>query len=306
MTAAYALWGALLGSGIWLIYLWSRARRDTLAARIAPYVRAGVEEEIQRRAVTVTPWPTLERLLAPVVRDASRVLVRFGSPAAHVRSRLRRAGRPGTVEQFRAEQVLCGIAGLVVGVALAAGLAMARGASLMPLVILVVVSTAGGVWVREALLTRAVNQRERRIRSELPAVAELLALAVTAGESAAAALERIAHITDGALSEELRLALADCHAGARLPAALQTMAHDAQVPALTRFADGIATAVERGTPLSHVLRAQAHDARAASREELIEEGGKRELAMLIPVVFIILPVTVVFAVFPGITALRIT
>ena len=36
----------------------------------------------------------------------------------------------------------------------------------------------------------------------------------------------------------------------------------------------------------------------------MESGGKREVAMLFPVVFIILPVTVVFALYPGLVALR--
>lgn len=83
------------------------------------------------------------------------------------------------------------------------------------------------------------------------------------------------------------------------------MAGRLHVAALSRFAYGIATAVERGTPLSHVLRAQAQDVRTQRRDALIEEGGKRELAMLVPVVFLILPVTVVFAVFPGLVALRL-
>ena len=37
----------------------------------------------------------------------------------------------------------------------------------------------------------------------------------------------------------------------------------------------------------------------------MEEGGKREIAMMVPVVFLILPVTVIFAVFPGLTTIRL-
>ena len=74
---------------------------------------------------------------------------------------------------------------------------------------------------------------------------------------------------------------------------------------LRRFADGVATAVERGTPLAEVLRAQAQDVRSAGQRALMEEGGKREIAMMVPVIFLILPVTVVFAVFPGLTTIRL-
>ena len=42
-----------------------------------------------------------------------------------------------------------------------------------------------------------------------------------------------------------------------------------------------------------------------ARRELMEEGGRREIAQMIPVVFLVLPITVVFALFPGLFVLRI-
>jgi tight adherence protein C len=71
------------------------------------------------------------------------------------------------------------------------------------------------------------------------------------------------------------------------------------LPALARFADGVAISVERGTPLADVLRAQAVDVREAGRRALMEAGGRKEIAMMVPVVFLVLPVTVLFALFPG-------
>ena len=62
--------------------------------------------------------------------------------------------------------------------------------------------------------------------------------------------------------------------------------------------DGV-IAVERGTPLADVLRAQAQDVREEGRRNLMEKGGKKEIGMMIPVVFLVLPITVLFAVFPG-------
>jgi tight adherence protein C len=64
-------------------------------------------------------------------------------------------------------------------------------------------------------------------------------------------------------------------------------------------------AVERGTPLADVLRAQAQDVRESGRRALMEQGGKKEVLMMVPVVFLILPVTVAFAVFPSIAVLRL-
>jgi hypothetical protein len=40
--------------------------------------------------------------------------------------------------------------------------------------------------------------------------------------------------------------------------------------------------VERGTPLGEVLRAQAADVREARKRNLLEIGGRKEIAMMIP------------------------
>jgi tight adherence protein C len=62
-------------------------------------------------------------------------------------------------------------------------------------------------------------------------------------------------------------------------------------------------AVERGTPLADVLRAQAQDVRESGRRAVMEAGGRKEILMMVPVVFLVLPITVLFAVFPGLSFL---
>ena len=76
--------------------------------------------------------------------------------------------------------------------------------------------------------------------------------------------------------------------------------------AVRRFADAFVVALERGTPLADVLRAQAADARDAARRELTERAARREVLMLLPVVFLVLPITVVFALFPGFWGLSLS
>ncbi|NKY41660.1 type II secretion system F family protein, partial [Cellulomonas septica] len=92
---------------------------------------------------------------------------------------------------------------------------------------------------------------------------------------------------------------------APLTTALDGLADRTGLPALARFAEGVAVAVERGTPLAEVLRAQAQDVREEVRRDLMETGGRKEVAMMVPVVFLILPVTVAFAVFPSLLVLRV-
>jgi tight adherence protein C len=74
---------------------------------------------------------------------------------------------------------------------------------------------------------------------------------------------------------------------------------------LRRFVDGIVVAVERGTPLADVLRAQAQDVREDGRRTLMEQGGRKEILMMVPIVFLTLPVTVLFAIYPGVRFLHL-
>ena len=37
----------------------------------------------------------------------------------------------------------------------------------------------------------------------------------------------------------------------------------------------------------------------------MEQGGRKEIAMMVPVVFLVLPVTVLFAIYPGVAFLRL-
>jgi tight adherence protein C len=282
-------------------------RRVRLDDRLAPYLRdAPMPSRLLADSRTVTPFPTVERLLGPVIRELAGRIDRFIGGTASVRRRLDQAGRMMTVEQFRAEQVIAGAAGLCVGLLLAV-LSSAGGSRTSPVAFLIVaaVLTVAGVVGRDRLLTMEISRREARMIGEFPTIAELLALSVGAGEGPVGALERVTRLSHGELARELGRALAEARAGASIVAALEGMAARTSLPALARFVDGMAIAVERGTPLADVLRAQATDVREEGRRALLEAGGRKEIAMLVPVVFLVLPVTVVFALFPGFFSLQL-
>ena len=293
--------GLLAGAGLALAV--SRApafRRPRLDDRLAPYLRDSVRpSRLLSRERTLTPFPTLVRIVGPFVVDTAQLLERVLGGTVSARRRLEQAGRGMTLEQFRAEQVLWGGGGLLGGLAASVFLTANRGFRPVPLLILCLLATVGGVLLRDRWLSREVALREERMMAEFPTIAELLALAVAAGEGAVGALERVSRISQGELARELGRALADARAGASLVLALQGIAARTSLPPLARFVDGVAIAVERGTPLAEVLRAQAVDVREAGKRALLEAGGRKEIAMMVPVVFLVLPVTVLFALFPG-------
>lgn len=224
-----------------------------------------------------------------------------------LRRRLAYAGSDLSVEQFRIEQLGWGAAGLLGGIGLSLVL-LAQGRIQQPaaLAVLSILAGIAGVLARDRALSRRARLRADRMLLEFPTIAELLALSVSAGEGALGALDRVARVGNGELARELRRVVAQVHAGAALSQALGALADRTSLPALVRFIDGIVIAIDRGTPLSDVLRAQAGDVREARKRALIEEGGRREIAMMVPVVFMILPLTVIFALFPGFYGFTLT
>lgn len=296
-----ALLGLLAAAGLALAVSRVPAfRRPTLEDRLAPYLRDSAQPSrllMQKQALT--PFPTLERIIGPVLGDGIRMIERVLGGAVSVRHRLEQSGTGKTLEEFRAEQVVWGGAGLAGGIAFAVLMAARGSFRPAPLLVLCLIATVAGVLARDRWLSFEVARREQRMMAEFPTIAELLALAVAAGEGAVGALERVTRLSRGELARELGRALSEARAGASLIQALQGIANRTTLPPLARFVDGVAIAVERGTPLAEVLRAQAVDVREAGKRSLLEAGGRKEIAMMLPVVFLVLPITVLFALFPG-------
>lgn len=302
-----AVLGLLLGLGVALLVLdnpWSRPR--DLAGRVDPYVRRGTQSALLVRGSAPGRVPRALRLLVgPVAARTAGMLERLTGSSAQLERRLRLAGRRGSVESFRVVQVIWGIGGGVVGLLAGLGAVTLRGASPLLGLALVGLGIVLGVIGCDYLLTTVVKRRAARMGREFPTVADLLALAVAAGEGPVAAMERVARTSHGALPDEFAATVAEIRAGSTVSQALLSLGDRTPLEALGRFGEGVAVAIERGTPLAEVLRAQAQDAREASKRDLMEIAGRREIAMMVPVVFFILPLVIVFAVFPGLAVLDI-
>ncbi|MDQ2756852.1 MAG: type II secretion system F family protein [Actinomycetota bacterium] len=278
--------GALIGLGAAAGLLLALAglpanRRHGLEERLEPYLRDAPRPSRLLRGAAGAPSLGLAKVLRPLLVDLAGLADRLLGGTPSVRRRLQRAGRPPDVERFRAEQVIWGATGAGLGLAFGVVAVVTRDAGVVPVVLVVVAAILGGALARDQWLSREANRREQRMLAEFPTVAELLALAVSAGEGAAGALDRVCRLSRGELADELAACLADARAGASLPVALQGLADRTGLASLARFVDGMVVAVERGTPLAEVLRAQAQDVREAGRRQIMEEGGRKEIAMMV-------------------------
>ncbi len=307
LLAAGALAGLTLGVGLWLLVSMApRLGRPRLVNRLAPYL---VDVSSEARAMTEArrsdPLPVLGALAAPAVEWAQRMLDTVVGGEQVVAVRLRQSGSALTVAGHRTRQLFGALLGAAAGLAL--GIIAAReGAPLVALALAGIVTGAiAGIAVVDALLARAARRRAARIADELPTVVEFLALSVAAGESIQDALRRVARTGNGELALELQRLVRRSSAGQPITAALAELRDGLALVAVGRLVDQILAALDRGTPLAEVLRAHALDARDESKRRLLEAAGTREVAMLVPLVFLILPVTVLFAVWPGLMVLQL-
>jgi tight adherence protein C len=305
------MWGALLGAaaaaGLLLVAVRVRAiRRPQLALRVLPYVRD--LPLIDEAGPRVAPAPTSAAVgvFGPLLRSAADTVERVLGGASSVRRRLDRAGIDKTVHEFRIEQVVWGLVAFAACAAIALVRMLTHPGSVALWLVACAIALVSGVLARDTHLTSQVRRRESRILAEFPTIAELLALAVAAGESPVMALDRVVRRSGGELSRELGRVLSAIRTGEPVSSAFDAMAATTGLPIVSRFAQGIAVAVERGTPLADVLHAQAADVREAGRRELIETAARKEVLMMVPVVFLVLPVTVLFAFWPGVVGLSLT
>ena len=280
-------------------------RKPTLSSRIAPYLRD--QESLVDIYAPPTPrtegfWGLVKSwLVSSTLWVTSRI-----TTDATLRLRIDRLGGNATIERFRINQVLSILVGMIVAGGLAGALSAQRGFSPIVTLVLVISSGIAGHVVNDWRLSQAIARHESRVLAEFPTVAELLALSITAGEGIVEALERVCRTCSGDLIDELRAALAATRTGTPLVEALDAMATRIAIPEIVQFVDGLAVSMTRGTPLAEVLRSQAADVREQSRRRLLELSGRKEIGMLVPVVVFVLPVTVIFAVFPSLTVLDLS
>jgi tight adherence protein C len=156
--------------------------------------------------------------------------------------------------------------------------------------------------ISEAL---ASSRRGHRVLFELPDFIELLAVAISTGESIYSALRRVVPRLQGILGRELSLTLHSIELGGDLESELVDLSRRLPHRHVNELCSKLNLAVRRGTPLAKVLAEQAESARQEILNQLTKQAGKNETRMLIPLVFLILPVTVLFAIYPSVKLLNI-
>lgn len=163
------------------------------------------------------------------------------------------------------------------------------------------------IWVQQNFAEMFSSQKQnQRVLYELPDFLELMAVSMSAGETIYASLRRVVPRLSGLLGAELAITLQALELGADLSAELADLGRRLPQRQLIEFCNKLDMALRRGTPIAKVLSEQAESVRQEVMSQLTKQAGKNETRMLVPLVFLILPVTVLFAIYPSLKLLDLT
>lgn len=158
-----------------------------------------------------------------------------------------------------------------------------------------------------------INQRQSRVRrvrslskqgreavdAELIDLLDMISVVLASGQSLFGALARVASLSSAGLAGELRGVIQRVELGSQISTELSGLAQRLPTPAIREFVGKLNLALTRGTPLSLALANLAKSLRANHGAELLRKAGANETKMLIPVVLLICPLTIVFALLPS-------
>jgi tight adherence protein C len=149
------------------------------------------------------------------------------------------------------------------------------------------------------------SKRKSQIQSEMPDVIDFLWVATSSGMSLLGAIDLLVSRASGQVSSELARFLEALNLGGDFESELESFAKRLPVRQVEEFTHQITLAINRGSPLSQMLGEQAISARDELQNALLQRAGRNETRMLIPLVFLILPVTVLFAIYPSLQLLNL-
>ncbi len=158
------------------------------------------------------------------------------------------------------------------------------------------------LWLEKILTAK---KQRTSIDYELPDFAAALGLLLANGLPVTVALGWLTPRAQGEISQVFRYLLAELELGAD---PVELLGELSQHPnqGLAELAEKLSVAIVRGAPISHQVAAHAQSARAELQRKLLRQAGSNETKMLIPIIFFILPITVLFAIFPSLLVLGST
>jgi tight adherence protein C len=160
-------------------------------------------------------------------------------------------------------------------------------------------------WINQLIrkITRT-EVKQSEINEELVSILQMLSIMVSAGESPMSAMKYVSKRSEGILPSLIKQSFMKYEDGRTLTQTLDFIATATGSSQVRRLTNSIQIAIHRGTPILEVLNNQVLALNKQINFNLMKLSGKSEIILLIPVVFLILPVSISFAIWPSIYGLN--
>ena len=160
-------------------------------------------------------------------------------------------------------------------------------------------------WLKQLIRKLTGSEvKESELNEELVNMLQMLSIMISAGESPMMALRYISQRSVGYIPELIDQSFSKYESGRNLAQTLEQIAIATGSSQVRRLTNSIQIAIQRGTPILEVLNNQVQSLNKQINLALLKKSGKSEIALLIPVVFLILPVSISFAIWPSIYGLN--
>lgn len=247
--------------------------------------------------VAESPQRTLPEAARTLLRSQA---VRFSDPS-NISGRLQSLRKGLTFAEFKTEQMLNTGTTFVVTFTLFMIMTGSVGLSIS-------ISLAGAAIIYVLIdknLSQEIEKNRRQLEAEFPAIVEMMSLALSAGQTPAQAMFRISERSTGLLARQFSQTVEEIRNGVPFHLALDGMGRRINSLVIRRFIDALVIAVVRGAPLVDVLQRHALESRQSHKNEVLAKAGKAEISMMIPIVFLILPISILFALWPSLSTLNL-
>lgn len=141
---------------------------------------------------------------------------------------------------------------------------------------------------------------------EVAELSALLSVAIDSGLSIIGAIEATFLEAGGEVASKFRRLLSSLGLGGNLYDELMKIRSNSKESALNELILKLQIAIQFGSPLSQQLSDLSQSLRRQLAHLEITEAARRENLMLMPLVFLILPVSVVFAIYPTLQYLNLS
>ena len=152
-------------------------------------------------------------------------------------------------------------------------------------------------------LKAKINNRQRKIREQLPEVLDLLSVCIEAGLSFDSALLKISEKLQGPFVDELLIVYREIQMGRPRKEALRNLGDCSNIPELKTFSSSMSQADQLGIPINNVLGVQSAQLRMTRKQQAQEKGMKAPVKMMLPMVIFIFPVIFIILLGPTIIQL---